>query len=536
VSASLLSPKQQRPEEVDWARLIPGEMPEPRTRGKKPAQSVRAPSLSKVSEISPRGEAYLPEGALGLLTPHPLQSRTAWKWLHATSADLALVTANWLFLGTALIALREIFPRMVSSGFPENPPGYLLGIALLHGALITLMGYSEGLYADGAGLWRQARVLGKSVIWATAILGVAYGLQRPWSTSGLIGISGLLHFGALLTWRWVKMRQQGCTNHHGAARKVLIVGAGPVGRQVESYLESHANAGREVCGFLDDECPLEDRVVGRVSDLPWVARTGFVDGVILAAPHDKQLTQQVLRDARRLRLDVEMVPELFDCIPTDSEVERVGNFPVICLHAERLPAAGLMLKRVADVVVASFALTLLSPLLATLAGLIKLDSPGSVLYQAQRAGRKGRLFCCYKFRTMVTNADQLKDGLRKNNQRSGPIFKISRDPRITRLGHFLRRYSLDELPQLWNVLKGDMSLVGPRPHPLDDVAAYAVEHLARLDVTPGITGLWQVTARRDPSFQRGMELDREYIRTWSLKMDLRILLKTFLAVVTGSGE
>src|SRR5579864_8762746 len=137
---------------------------------------------------------------------------------------------------------------------------------------------------------------------------------------------------------------------------------------------------------------------------------------------------------------------------------------------------------------------------------------------------------------MISDADAVKDVLRRNNQRSGQFFKITGDPRITRVGHFLRRYSLDELPQLFNVLKGEMSLVGPRPHPVDDVAAYEIEHLARLDVTPGITGLWQVRARRNPSFQRGIELDREYIRTWSLGMDLRILLMTFWAVVKGSGE
>jgi lipopolysaccharide/colanic/teichoic acid biosynthesis glycosyltransferase len=191
---------------------------------------------------------------------------------------------------------------------------------------------------------------------------------------------------------------------------------------------------------------------------------------------------------------------------------------------------------VLDVAVAGLTLMALAPLLAVIAGFIRLDSRGPVLYCAQRAGRKGKLFRCYKFRTMVSGADRLKDDLRENNQRSGPFFKISNDPRITRLGRFLRRYSLDELPQLWNVVKGDMSLVGPRPHPLEDVAGYEIEHLARLDVTPGITGLWQVTARRDPSFQRGMELDREYIRTWSLRSDMRILLKTFLAVVQGSGD
>jgi lipopolysaccharide/colanic/teichoic acid biosynthesis glycosyltransferase len=210
--------------------------------------------------------------------------------------------------------------------------------------------------------------------------------------------------------------------------------------------------------------------------------------------------------------------------------------PLISLHSERLPA-GLMLKRLLDVAGSGLILTMLAPLMAVIVLLIKVDSPGSALYRAQRAGRKGRLFRCYKFRTMVSNADALKDPLRQfNNERSGPIFKIADDPRITRLGQFLRKYSLDELPQLWNVLKGDMSLVGPRPHPADDYAAYEIEHLARLDVMPGITGLWQVTARRDPSFHRGMELDREYIRTWSLASDMRILAKTVLAVASGSGQ
>ena len=161
---------------------------------------------------------------------------------------------------------------------------------------------------------------------------------------------------------------------------------------------------------------------------------------------------------------------------------------------------------------------------------------GPVLYIAKRAGRKGKSFRCYKFRTMVANADELKEHLRRTNERSGPFFKVRNDPRITRFGKILRRYSLDELPQLWNVVKGDMSLVGPRPHPLDDVAGYEAEHLGRLDVTPGITGLWQVTARRDPYFRRGLELDREYIRTWSLTLDFMILLRTFRAVLCGSGD
>jgi lipopolysaccharide/colanic/teichoic acid biosynthesis glycosyltransferase len=196
----------------------------------------------------------------------------------------------------------------------------------------------------------------------------------------------------------------------------------------------------------------------------------------------------------------------------------------------------LALKRMLDVAGAAGALIFLSPVLALIAFLIKLDSPGPVFYCADRAGRKARLFRCYKFRTMVRNADELKAHLRHRNERRGPFFKIACDPRITRLGTYLRRYSLDELPQLWNVLKGDMSLVGPRPHPVDDVAGYDAEQRARLTVTPGITGLWQVTARRDPSFRRGLELDLAYIRDWNLGLDFRILLRTFFEVASGSGE
>ena len=205
-------------------------------------------------------------------------------------------------------------------------------------------------------------------------------------------------------------------------------------------------------------------------------------------------------------------------------------------HGSIAGIAALAFKRMLDVTGAAIALIVLLPALALVALLIKLDSPGPVFYCAYRAGRRGRLFRCYKFRTMVRNADDLKACLRHRNERRGPFFKIARDPRITRLGSYLRRYSLDELPQLWNVLKGEMSLVGPRPHPVDDVAGYDAEHRARLDVIPGITGLWQVTARRDPSFRRGLELDLEYIRNWSLGLDFRILLRTFLVVASGSGE
>ena len=208
---------------------------------------------------------------------------------------------------------------------------------------------------------------------------------------------------------------------------------------------------------------------------------------------------------------------------------------MLTLREERMPTFRLFLKRNVDAVAAAAVLVFTSPLLLIIAIAIKLESPGPILYQAHRAGLKGRRFRCYKFRTMCVDADNLKEHLRAHNQRRGPFFKIVDDPRITRIGRFLRRYSLDEFPQLWNVVWGEMSLVGPRPHPIDDFERYDLGDLQRLDVPPGLTGLWQVTARRDPSFERGLALDLEYIRNWSLWGDFQILCKTVAVVFQGSG-
>jgi exopolysaccharide biosynthesis polyprenyl glycosylphosphotransferase len=348
--------------------------------------------------------------------------------------------------------------------------------------------------------------------------------------------AGVLNFGAMWTHRRQRSGWLPAAVPAADRCKVLVIGAGETGRRIAAYADQHPENGRTVCGILDDDTPLGNGVIGRSCDLARVARMKFVDEIILAAPRDRKFARHVLREARRLRLDVQMVPDLFGFRPISHEVERIGDLPLIPLHSEQLPAAGLLAKRVADVSIAAIALAILWPLLALIAALIRIDSPGSAIYYSLRAGRKGKPFRFLKFRTMVDDADRLKDNLREQNQRRGPFFKITNDPRITRIGRFLRRYSLDELPQLWNVLRGEMSLVGPRPHPLDDLAGYEVEHLGRLDVTPGMTGLWQVTARRDPSFEKAMELDRQYIQSWTLGSDLHILLQTVWAVARGSGD
>jgi len=214
---------------------------------------------------------------------------------------------------------------------------------------------------------------------------------------------------------------------------------------------------------------------------------------------------------------------------------HVGNSSSIVLLQKHPRSLSLLAKRCIDVLLSIAALVLLSPLFAAVALAIKLLSTGPVLYVSERVGRHGRLFRCYKFRTMVPNADALRQQLLHLNERSGVLFKLSNDLRVTPIGRVLRKYSLDELPQLVNVLRGEMSLVGPRPCLQSELAQYESAHLCRLDVLPGITGLWQVEARDDPSFDSYIQLDSRYVREWSIWLDLKIMLRTLHAVLNGTG-
>jgi exopolysaccharide biosynthesis polyprenyl glycosylphosphotransferase len=319
------------------------------------------------------------------------------------------------------------------------------------------------------------------------------------------------------------------------SRRILIVGAGPVAHTIASCLRNDPLQCATVCGFVDDTLPLSPAVLGRIADLDWLARAQFIDEVILALPGQPAQTRLAAELAYRNRLDIRAVPDLPPGRWTGADLDRIGDVPVVTLHRERLPGTKLFLKRSMDVIGAALGLALASPIMALIAMLIRLDSEGPVIYSAERIGAKGRRFRCYKFRSMVTNAEHLKPELRQRNQRQGPIFKIENDPRITGIGRLVRRYSLDELPQLWNVLRGEMSLVGPRPHPVDEVHRYELQHYRRLDVKPGITGLWQITARDCPSFDLNMHLDLTYIENWSLRLDLRILVSTVRVLFVPEG-
>jgi exopolysaccharide biosynthesis polyprenyl glycosylphosphotransferase len=490
------------------------------------------------------GEArkpHLSEVLAEALFPRLSVHSNRWNLTRQASADFLLIIFGFAAVGHLIVLLEFAIHHdpaaLLRPGpFPTAGPGLLL----LYGVLFTLLGFSERLYHPETvqAPQRERLVLAKVVFWSAALVVTAVG----WSGPHLISLTTLaasapVNFLIMLAWRnhWRRAPAQQLQSGRDV-RNVLIVGAGRLGRELAAALSQDVACRRVVTGFLDEDEPIGGDIHGRVEDLARIVRTNFVDEIILTTPQQPDFARRVIREARRNQIDVRLVPDLFGFEPDDPLVfEKFGNIPVLTLREERMPVFSLFLKRTVDAVSAALALVLTAPLLSIIALVIKLESPGPVLYQAQRAGIKGRRFRCYKFRTMSVDADKLKEHLRAHNERQGPCFKMADDPRITSAGRWLRRYSLDELPQLWNVVRGEMSLVGPRPHPLDDFERYDLGDLQRLEVPPGLTGLWQVTARRDPSFERGLALDLEYIRGWTLWRDFQILYKTVSVVLHGSG-
>jgi exopolysaccharide biosynthesis polyprenyl glycosylphosphotransferase len=414
------------------------------------------------------------------------------------------------------------------------------GFLLLYVAFILLFCHIQDLYRTPRDRQNAEEFLAviKAVSFATLVLTAFIYLSGVQIVSrSVVLVSLLLNVIALAAWRYAKRKIVIHRVERGInARNALIVGAGRVGQALAQEMQENKLLGYSFKGFLDGNHSTDPRVRGKVEDLPRIARTEFVNDVFITIPSERELVKRIAIEGRRNGLDVKVVPDMYDGLGWHAPIRHVGDFPVMDLHWQTIPALGLSLKRGLDASLSGLGLLLLLPLFGVLALWIRLDSEGPVLYRSRRVGQKGRVFTCYKLRTMVTNADELKDSLRHRNEREGPFFKISDDPRITRSGRLLRKYSLDELPQLWNVLKGEMSLVGPRPHPLDDYEHYDLDHLRRLDVKPGITGLWQVAGRQDPSFTTSMKLDLEYIQQWNLTLDFRILLRTAAVVAKGTGS
>jgi exopolysaccharide biosynthesis polyprenyl glycosylphosphotransferase len=417
------------------------------------------------------------------------------------------------------------------------------GFLLLYSVLVVLLSNAQGLYRSLRAVpsAEESWAVGKAVVFAAILQAACICLSGlAFVSRFVIGFTMLLSAVLLVGWRRLRRRRLEKAYANGlSCRNVLIVGTGPQALALRAHLDRNRQLGYVVCGLVacgpeNGAAPAVD-ALGSISDLRDLARGHFIDEVWIAVA-DRQVVKRVAFEAGGMGLDVRVIPDLCDGLGWGAPIEYIGKFPVIALHQRPRPAAGLILKRSTDVVVSAAALAALSPVFLLVAIAVKLSSPGGVIYASERVGRKGRVFRCYKFRTMVANAEALQASLEHLNQRDKVLFKIANDPRVTPVGRFLRKYSLDELPQLWNVLQGDMSLVGPRPPLASEVKQYELEHLRRLDALPGITGLWQVEARSNPSFARYVSLDVDYVDHWNPWLDARILLKTIAVVLAGTGQ
>lgn len=330
-------------------------------------------------------------------------------------------------------------------------------------------------------------------------------------------------------------------------RVVVLVGCGHQARELARRLKARPELGIQLKGYLwlegRDALPdetamkrLDVSCLGDVSDLPDLLEKEVIDGVIFTG---EMRTLSGMEDlflvCEDLGVETLVAANLFPHLIAQVELERLEELPLLRFTTVPHNHVALFLKRVIDALGSAAALLVLSPLLALIAALIKLTSPGPTFFAQERMGLNGRRFLCYKFRTMGADAERRLEELKHLNEVDGPVFKIRRDPRVTPVGRILRKSSLDELPQLWNVLKGDMSLVGPRPPIPSEVEKYERWQRRRLSMRPGITCLWQISGRSNLDFDTWMRLDLKYIDDWSLTLDLVILLKTVPAVLSGRG-
>ncbi|WP_325384519.1 sugar transferase [Edaphobacter sp.] len=469
----------------------------------------------------------------------PSMTSMVWASLDLVTVFVALILA---------LRVRVVLPPQVSvlhivPDLIEVSPRTLFLYIGWFAACLIFFARSYGLYGpiqNRSGLHEQRMTVQAVLVSGLLLCGALYLFNGVAISRIVVALVVLLSAVILCVRRAVWRRMAYKRFREGMeTRNVLIVGAGRVGYALRNHLESLNHLGFRFKGFValtEREAESGDaEVIGDVRNCLSLARSLFVDEIFFSVPADKKLVIGMVEEARTAGIDVRVVPDMYDGLAWNAPVEYIGQFPTIPLHRRDFPMGAFLLKRALDIVLASAALLVVSPIMLGIAIAVRMDSNGSIFYGAERIGRKGRTFSCFKFRTMVKDADKLKADLEHMNERDGILFKIANDPRITRVGAFLRKYSLDELPQFYNVLRGDMSLVGPRPPMAAEVEQYDLAHLRRLDVLPGITGLWQVEARQDPSFDSYISLDTAYVENWSLWLDLKILARTVHVVLSGTG-
>jgi len=447
--------------------------------------------------------------------------------------SLAVYFACWIRRGTLPfeITIHDLFFNY------SNPIHYIFIFWLM---AIILLNNANELYqtrrelAESIEIWKVVRSVFQSVVITIVVI---YAFKIEGFPRTVLFLAGLFIILSLSLWRIAKrifvlfLVSQGYNNFN-----VLIIGAGKVGIALSQEINRRKALGLKIVGFLDDfkTSDKDTQVVGKISDLPSIAQREFINMIFVTINLETQVLLQILEQAHDLRLAVRVVPQGFEMSTGDFGKYNIGFIPVLEYSQEgyefRHPG-----KRIFDTLIAGMMLVILSPLFLFIMIRIKMDSPGPVFYLSRRYGQRGEQFLMYKFRSMVIDADVRQNELKCKNEVDGPIFKIKNDPRVTEFGKVLRKYSLDELPQFLNVLRGEMSLVGPRPFPIEQIEKEDLRQLKRLEVKPGITGLWQIRGRSDISFSRLIKWDIWYINNWSFWLDINILLQTIPVVVKGRG-
>lgn len=384
----------------------------------------------------------------------------------------------------------------------------------------------NGLYQIGR--QRFSQEFGKIFISVTVgmmLITLFIFFRREYFSSRFIVLTGWLiaiifvNFGRLII-HFIRLR---AFNRGLGLESILVVGSGPIAQELIKNIENEKGLGYRIIGNPKSV----DEVINQ-----WIDKTKKIDVLILAEPNlSKENISKLVDFCNEHQIIFKYSIDSFGALLTNVKTETLAGLPLVEIRRTALDGWGRIIKRIFDLVISFFGLIFLSPLFLIVTILIVIDSRGPIFVALNRVGQRGKIFKLYKFRSMIKNAHQLKSELLKYNERDGPLFKMRNDPRITKIGRILRKWSIDELPQLINVVRGEMSLVGPRPHEPEEVAQYQRSHKQLLIIKPGITGLAQISGRSELPFEEEVKLDIYYIENWSLYFDLQILVKTIPVVL-----
>lgn len=464
---------------------------------------------------------YLPVGLLGL---------------DLALAYTAFILAYWIRYS---LKLGPAIHEQIS--FSAYQPVVLLLLGVLMPVLLVKGAYRLRMSTEMVD--EAVTVFSGVTITVAAIVVITAMLQRYVYSRGVIVYLWLLLIGLLVIGRALFRWLQGALYRRGwGTERVLVVGGTDAGMMVMQSIMNRPDLGYQLAGFVHHVGGPEVhdfgrfRALGTVKDVPALIEAGDIDHLIIALPASAhEDVWPILLLCEQHGVGLKLIPDLFEMSLSRVRVDDIAGIPLLDVREQPLHVLARGLKRLLDIGVALILSVATLPIVLVLAVLIRLESPGQPVIRQRRVGLSGVEFDCFKLRTMRCGADELKQLLGPHNEASGPLFKMRDDPRRTRVGARIRRWSVDEIPQFWNVLLGDMSLVGPRPPLPAEVATYEERHLRRLEMKPGMTGVWQVSGRSNLPFEEMVMMDIYYIDNWSLALDLKIIVRTVVAVLGRHG-